>query len=102
MEPLSHVPAVSVVIPVYNVERYLRTCLDSVANQTLRDIEIICVDDGSTDGSPGILKEYARRDNRISILSQSNNGLSSARNAGAKAATGTETTRPLGRIAADR
>ena len=89
MEPLPHVPAVSVVIPVYNMERYLRACLDSVVNQTLREIEIICVDDGSTDGSPGILKEYARRDNRISILTQSNNGLSFARNAGAKAATGT-------------
>ena len=54
-------PKVSVIIPVYNTEKYLRECLDSVVNQTLKDIEIICVDDGSTDSSPEILREYAAK-----------------------------------------
>ena len=61
-------PKVSVIIPVYNVEKYLRECLDSVVNQTLKDIEIICVDDGSTDNSLDILKEYAKKDDRFIIL----------------------------------
>lgn len=59
---------VSVIIPVYNVEAYLRQCLDSVVNQTLREIEIVCVDDGSTDTSAEILKEYAAKDSRIKVL----------------------------------
>ena len=75
-------PKVSVIIPVYNTEKYLRECLDSVVNQTLRDIEIICVDDGSTDGSLEILREYAAKDNRLTVLTQSNSGVSSARNKG--------------------
>ncbi|MCM1010130.1 MAG: glycosyltransferase [Fusobacterium sp.] len=73
---------VSIVIPVYNVERYLRECLDSVINQTLKDIEIICVDDGSTDSSLAILNEYAARDNRITVLKQKNKGAGVARNLG--------------------
>ncbi len=74
-------PKVSVIIPVYNVEKYLRQCLDSVINQTLEDIEIICVDDKSTDGSLQILKEYAEKDARIIILEQCNNqGQGIARN----------------------
>lgn len=81
-------PKVSVLIPVYNVEPYLRKCLDSVVNQTLKDIEIICVDDGSTDGSPEILEEYAASDPRIRIIHQQNSGLSMARNAGIPEATG--------------
>ncbi len=81
-------PKVSVIIPVYNVEAYLRQCLDSVVNQTLKDIEIICVDDGSTDGSAAILKEYATKDERIKILTQSNSGAGAARNAGIARATG--------------
>ncbi len=75
-------PTVSVIIPVYNVESYLRQCLDSVVNQTLRDIEIICVNDGSTDGSPAILEEYRKKDPRITVISQENRGLSAARNRG--------------------
>ena len=59
---------VSVIIPVYNVEEYLRQCLDSVVNQTLKDIEMICIDDGSTDESAAILKEYATKDGRIKVL----------------------------------
>lgn len=77
-------PKISVVIPVYNVENYLRQCLDSVINQTLDDIEIICVNDGSTDSSPDILEEYSRKDSRIRIISQENMGLSGARNTGMK------------------
>jgi glycosyltransferase involved in cell wall biosynthesis len=74
-------PKVTIIIPVYNVEQYIRQCLDSVVNQTLRDIEIICVNDGSPDGSPQILEEYAARDSRITVIHKENGGLSSARNA---------------------
>lgn len=81
-------PKVSVIIPVYNVELYLRKCLDSVINQTLKDIEIICVNDGSTDNSLKILEEYADNDSRIKIVSQQNGGLSNARNNAIKNATG--------------
>lgn len=81
-------PDVSIVIPVYNVEKYLGECLDSVVRQTLRGIEVICVDDGSTDGSPRILADYAARDPRIRVITQQNAGLSAARNAGMGAATG--------------
>ncbi len=79
---------ISVIIPIYNVEKYLARCLDSVVNQTLTDIEIICVDDGSTDKSIVIAKEYAEKDNRISIIHQENKGVSAARNAGMKIASG--------------
>ena len=61
-------PKVSVIIPVYNVEKYVKQCIDSVINQTLKDIEIICVDDGSTDNCPQILDEYAKQDKRIKKL----------------------------------
>ena len=81
-------PKVSVIIPVYNVEAYLRKCLDSVVNQTLKDIEIICVDDGSTDGSAAILEEYAAKDVRIKIIKQENTGVNVARKEGLKLATG--------------
>ncbi|SFH06792.1 Glycosyltransferase involved in cell wall bisynthesis [Desulfotomaculum arcticum] len=79
---------VSVIIPVYNVEKYLRQCLDSVINQTLQEIEIICIDDGSSDGSWLILEEYASRDYRIRILNQKNAGAGAARNRGLELATG--------------
>ena len=59
---------ISVIIPAYNAASFLRACIDSVANQTLRDIEVICVDDGSTDGGEVILAEYAARDDRIRVL----------------------------------
>lgn len=72
----------SVIIPVYNVEDYLDKCLDSVCNQTLTDIEIICIDDGSTDNSPNILNEYASKDSRIKIISKENGGQATARNLG--------------------
>ena len=79
---------VSVVIPVYNAEPYLRECLDSAIGQTFEEIEIICVDDGSTDGSREILHEYARRDGRIGVIEQGNLGASGARNRGMDIATG--------------
>lgn len=81
-------PKVSVIIPVYNVEKYLKRCLDSVINQTLTDIEMICVNDGSTDSSAEILNEYAKKDDRIKIINQVNSGLSEARNVGVREATG--------------
>ena len=65
---------VSVIIPVYNVKSYLRQCMDSVVGQTLKEIEIICVDDQSTDGSLQILQEYAEKDDRIQIITQKNAG----------------------------
>ena len=80
---------ISIVIPVYNVEKYLRECLDSVVNQTLDDIEIICVNDASTDNSLAILKEYSQRDSRIKIIDKdSNDGLGVTRNIGQKSAQG--------------
>lgn len=81
-------PKISVIIPVYNVEKYLAECLTSVVNQTFKDIEIICVNDGSTDNSPKILKEFAQKDSRIRIINQENQGLSAARNTGLDVATG--------------
>lgn len=78
----------SVIVPVYNMEKYLSRCLDSIIDQTLQDIEIVCVDDGSTDSSPVILQSYAEKDSRIHIISKQNGGLVSARKAGVKAATG--------------
>lgn len=81
-------PKVSVIIPVYNAEKYLRECLDCVTNQTLKDIEIICIDDGSVDSSPEILKEYAAKDDRIIILQQKNQGAAPARNRGLQEAKG--------------
>ena len=73
---------VSVIIPVYNVEKHLKKCLDSVVNQTLKDIEIICVDDGSPDNCGAILDEYAQKDNRIKVIHQENKGVAFARNRG--------------------
>jgi len=73
---------ISVVVPVYNTEKYLRKCLDSLINQTFQDIEIICVNDGSTDNSAKILEEYPQ----IKVITQENKGLSEARNAGIRAA----------------
>lgn len=81
-------PKFSIIIPVYNVENYLSRCLESVVNQTLIDIEIICVNDGSKDGSDKVIKQYARIDDRIKVVEKENGGLSSARNAGMKIAQG--------------
>lgn len=75
-------PLISVVIPIYNVERYLCECINSVINQTYRDLEIILVDDGSTDSSPIICDEYVNIDDRITVYHKTNGGLSNARNFG--------------------
>lgn len=79
---------VSVIIPIYNMERYLSSGLDSVLSQTLQEIEIVCVDDGSVDRTPEILKQYSSQDSRIRILTQENQGVGTARNNGLKAASG--------------
>ena len=79
---------VSIIVPVYNVEKYLRKCIDSLINQTLNDIEIICINDGSTDKSLKILKEYKNKDSRIILLNQENLGQSVARNRGIEIAKG--------------
>ena len=81
-------PKVSAIVPVYNTEKYLDDCLNSIENQTLRDIEIICVNDGSTDNSLKILESHAAKDDRIKIINQENQGVSVARNTGIEAATG--------------
>lgn len=73
---------ISVIIPVYNVELYLKDCLDSVLNQSFRDIEVILVNDGSTDGSIDILNNYAKNDSRVRVINQENKGVSAARNTG--------------------
>ena len=78
----------SVIIPVYNVEPYLEQCLDSVVNQTYKNLEIICINDGSTDNSLKILEKFQQKDNRIKIINQENKGVSAARNAGLDIATG--------------
>ena len=79
---------VSIIIPVYNVEKYLAQCLDSVCSQTYRKIEIIIVNDGSTDGSDKIIERYAKLDRRIIVIHKKNGGLSEARNYGLDRATG--------------
>ena len=81
-------PEISVIIPVYNAEQYLTQCLDSVAGQTFADFEAIIVNDGSTDGSADIIREYAGRDSRFIVVEQENKGLSEARNAGINIARG--------------
>lgn len=81
-------PLISVIIPVYNVEKYLHRCLDSVIAQTYQNLEIICVDDGSIDESGRICDQYAVRDARIKVIHQENQGLSAARNRGLDAAEG--------------
>lgn len=81
-------PLVSISVPVYNAEKYLRQCLDSLVNQTLKDIEIVIVDDGSTDRSASICREYAERDSRILFIFKENGGLASARQAALDAAHG--------------
>ena len=87
-ETNSPAPFVSVIVPVYNSAPYLRQCMDSIVGQTLREIEIICVNDGSTDDSPAILEKYAANDPRIRIITQDNLSLGAARNNGFAAARG--------------
>lgn len=81
-------PKVSVLVPVYNVEKYLKECLESLINQTLPDIEIICINDGSTDNSSQILQEYRFKDKRIKIINKKNSGYGASMNIGLEAAAG--------------
>ena len=80
---------ISVIVPVYNVERYLRRCVDSILHQTYRNFEVLLVDDGSTDASGAICDEYAAQEERVTAVHQKNGGLSAARNAGLERAQGT-------------
>ncbi|SFC19889.1 glycosyltransferase family 2 protein [Kaistella jeonii] len=81
-------PEVSIIIPIYNASKYLQQCLESVIAQNFQDIQIICINDGSTDVSLDILKEFGKRDARVIIIDQKNQGVSAARNAGLEIATG--------------
>lgn len=77
---------ISIIIPVYNVEKYLERCLDSVLNQSYKNLEIILINDGSTDSSLDICLKYAKKDNRIKLINQNNSGISEVRNKGLEAA----------------
>lgn len=88
MKEVSVSPLISVIIPVFNAKNYIRKCLDSVTGSTLKDMEIICVDDGSTDGSLAILKEYESKDTRIKVLTQAQQYAGTARNNGLDVARG--------------
>ncbi len=81
-------PKVSVIVPVYNGEKYLKECLDSILSQTLSDIEIICVNDGSTDGSYDILENYKLKDSRIKIINKPNTGYGNSMNVGIQESQG--------------
>lgn len=85
---MSSTPQVSIIIPVYNTEKYLNECLDSIIAQTFKDIEIICVNDGSTDNSLKILESYQKKHKNIKIITQKNGGAGKARNTGLEAAKG--------------
>lgn len=81
-------PKISVIVPVYNVAPYLKKCVDSIINQTFTDIEIILVDDGSTDESGTICDQYAQKDSRVKVIHKPNGGLSDARNSGLEVCSG--------------
>lgn len=84
----SDTPKVSLLVPICNVERYLRECLDSAVAQTLKDIEIICINDGSTDSSPDIIREYMERDPRVKMIDKANSGYGDSMNRGLEMACG--------------
>ena len=81
-------PAVSLLIPVYNVEKYLSRCLESARDQTLENIEVICINDGSTDGSPEIIREFVEADARFRSVDKENSGYGASMNMGLRAARG--------------
>ena len=79
---------VSNLVPIYNVEKYLHECIDSILNQTLQDIEIILINDGSTDNSPAICEEYAKKDKRVKVINTANSGYGHSMNMGLDTASG--------------
>lgn len=81
-------PLISIIIPVFNVEQYIPQCLSSVLRQSYKNLEIICIDDSSTDSSLGILRHYQQTDTRIRVISQTNKGVAAARNLGLNLASG--------------
>ena len=87
-------PEISIIIPIYNCEKYLSRCLDSIINQTFTNIEIICINDGSTDSSLKILQNYKTKDPRIIIINQNNQKLGAARNRGLEIQKGNYITKP--------
>ena len=88
MKNIQEKPLVSIIVPVYNVKDYLNECVESIVNQSYTALEIILVDDGSTDGSAEICDNWLKRDSRIRVIHKENGGLSDARNAGMSIATG--------------
>ena len=88
MEHVLPSPKVSILVPIYNVEKYLEQCLSSLVNQTLLDIEIICIDDGSTDSSPHIIERYAAKDSRVKVITKPNSGYGASMNQGLSKAEG--------------
>ena len=85
---MTNTPLITIIIPVYNAKKYLRDCIESILSQTYHNLEIILIDDGSTDGSEKLVNDYAKSDKRIKVVHQKNMGLSDARNTGLKHATG--------------
>lgn len=85
---MGEIPVISIIVPIYNVEQYLRRCVDSILAQTFTDFELILVDDGSPDGCPAICDAYAQKDSRVRVIHQKNEGLSAARNAGMEISSG--------------
>jgi glycosyltransferase involved in cell wall biosynthesis len=88
MPKQNSIPKVSILVPIFNVERYLRQCLESIVNQSLKNIEIICIDDGSTDSSPEIIEEYAKNDPRFVVINKANSGYGDSMNKGLEKARG--------------
>ena len=81
-------PCITVIVPAYNVEKWISTCLDSIIANTYKNLEILCIDDGSTDRTSGILDQYASRDSRIRVIHQENRGIGATRNRGIEEASG--------------